>query len=195
MKRPVRAPIPRLYRHTAAVLLALATTPLYAFQFESKSGEVKGSFDTTISVGAAWRGQNRDPALIGITNGGTARDVNGDDGNLNYNKGGLVSTSIKATHEFELSYRNYGMFLRGTYFFDPVNDTKNFLGTEARDRLVSNADLLDAYVRGTFDVGERKLNVRLGSQVVSWGESTFILNGINVINPVDVASCARRARS
>ena len=38
------------------------------------------------------------------------------------------------------------MFLRGT-FFDPVNDTKNFLGPEARDRMVSDADLLDAYVR------------------------------------------------
>jgi hypothetical protein len=30
------------------------------------------------------------------------------------------------------------------------------------------------------------LNLRVGKQVVSWGESTFILNGINVINPIDV---------
>jgi len=169
-----------------ALSLALSAVPAHAFTFESESGEVKGSFDTTLSVGASWRMQDRDPALIGITNGGTARDVNSDDGNLNYNEGGVVYSALKATHDFDLSYRNYGVFLRGTYFFDPVNDTKEFLGPEARDRMVSEADLLDAYVRGTFDVGGRDLNLRLGSQVVSWGESTFILNGINVINPVDV---------
>ena len=32
------------------------------------------------------------------------------------------------------------------------------------------------------------LNMRLGKQVISWGESTFIFNGINVINPVDVGA-------
>jgi hypothetical protein len=33
--------------------------------------------------------------------------------------------------------------------------------------------------------------VRLGKQVVSWGESTFILNGINSINPIDVSAFRR----
>jgi hypothetical protein len=174
-------------RLVLAFVMVLTAGSAHAFLFESESGEVKGSFDTTLSLGATWRMQDRDPSLIGITNGGTARDVNSDDGNLNYNKKGVVYSAIKATHDFDLSYRNYGMFLRGTYFFDPVNDTKTFLGSEARDRMVSEADLLDAYVRGTFDVGGRNLNLRLGSQVVSWGESTFILNGINAINPVDVS--------
>lgn len=186
MKLPVCVAYPSPGRLALALSLALSAVPAHAFTFESESGEVKGSFDTTLSVGASWRMQDRDPALIGITNGGTARDVNSDDGNLNYNEDGVVYSAVKATHDFDLTYRNYGMFLRGTYFFDPVNDTKEFLGPEARDRMVSEADLLDAYVRGTFDVGGRDLNLRLGSQVVSWGESTFILNGINVINPVDV---------
>ena len=78
------------------------------------------------------------------------------------------------------------MFMRGTYFHDPVNANNNFLGPRAEDRMVSDANLLDAYVRGTFDLGGRNLNVRLGNQVVSWGESTFISNGINIVNPVDV---------
>ena len=39
---------------------------------------------------------------------------------------------------------------------------------------------------GGFDLDGRKLNVRLGQQLVSWGESTFIPNGINVINPVNL---------
>lgn len=173
-------------RLALAMLMALSAGSAHAISFESVSGEVKGSFDTTLSVGAAWRMQDRDPSLIGITNGGTSRDVNSDDGNLNYSEDGIVYSALKATHDFDLSYQNYGLFLRASYFFDPVNDTKNFLGPVARDRMVSEADLLDAYVRGTFDTGGRNLNVRLGSQVVSWGESTFIMNGINVINPVDV---------
>ncbi len=173
-------------RLALAMLMALSAGSAHAISFESESGEVKGSFDTTLSAGAAWRMQDRDPSLIGITNGGTSRSALEDDGNLNYNKGGVIYSAIKASHDFVLDYRNYGMFLRGVYFFDPANDTNNFLGPEARDRMVSDAELLDAYVRGTFDVAGRNLNVRLGSQVVSWGESTFIPNGINVINPVDV---------
>src|SRR5690554_329587 len=34
-------------------------------------------------------------------------------------------------------------------------------------------------------------NIRVGRQVLSWGESTFILNGVNAINPVDVNAIRR----
>src|SRR3970282_2364457 len=117
MKLPVYVAYPSPGRLALALSLALSAVPAHAFTFESESGEVKGSFDTTLSVGASWRMQDRDPALIGITNGGTARDVNSDDGNLNYNEGGVVYSAVKATHDFDLTYRNYGVFLRGTYFF------------------------------------------------------------------------------
>jgi hypothetical protein len=33
----------------------------------------------------------------------------------------------------------------------------------------------------------KNLRLRAGRQVISWGESTFIPNGINVINPVDLS--------
>ena len=51
-----------------------------------------------------------------------------------------------------------------------------------------NAKLLDYFVGGSFDVGGLPLELRGGNQVISWGESTFIQNGINVINPVDVSA-------
>ena len=35
------------------------------------------------------------------------------------------------------------------------------------------------------------LDLRVGRQVASWGESTFIQNGINSINPVDVSAFRR----
>ena len=69
---------------TLSILLAFSQ-PAQAMQFTSESGEVTGSFDTTISLGAAWRTESRDPALVGIANGGTSRSVNEDDGDLYHN--------------------------------------------------------------------------------------------------------------
>lgn len=176
-----------LYTALAVMLVLSAADSSQAYQFKNESGSLTGSFDTTISIGAMWRMQDQDPSLIGITNGGTSRSVNEDDGDLNYDRGDLVSGIAKVTHEFDVKYGNYGVFLRGYYFYDyAAARNKEELGSLADDRLISDVKLLDAYGRASFDLSGRTLNVRAGNQVVSWGESTFIPNGINVINPVDV---------
>ena len=54
----------------------------------------------------------------------------------------------------------------------------------------SGAYLLDAYAYGSFDIGDSDLQLRLGRQVVNWGESVFI-QGVNQINPVDVTALRR----
>ena len=172
---------------SAVVLAFAAPASVHAFEFTSASGEVTGSFDTTLSVGGLWRMQNREASLISIANGGTSRDPNSDDGNLKYDKGDMVSLAFKATHDLELNYQNFGAFFRGTYFYDHAFMHKSGMTNAARGELGRDAELLDAYVRGRFDVGGRALNVRAGRQVVSWGESTFIQNGINILNPVNVS--------
>ena len=187
----------RFSRHksvTAATLLALCLpVSVHAFQIKNEAGDVIGSFDTTMSIAGSWRAVGRDPALMGITNGGTSRDVNSDDGNLNYNKNKLFSSPIRVTHELGLKQGNYGLFARGTYFHDFAYDSQNVsavsgFGSTGNDRMAQDAQLLDAFVYGSVrSFGGRNLNVRLGNQVVNWGESTFIPNGINVINGVDVA--------
>lgn len=170
-----------------AVTLALAAGAGSAQAFEFQQGELTGSFDTTVSLGALWRMESPERSLISIANGGTSRDPNSDDGNLRYKRNELVSTTLKATHDLELKYHNFGAFIRGSYFYDPTIRSKGSLNSEARDLLGDDAEILDAYVRGTFKIGERNLNLRLGKQVVSWGESTFIQNGINILNPVNVS--------
>ena len=50
--------------------------------------------------------------------------------------------------------------------------------------------LLDAYVYGSFDFEGTNLQLRLGNQVVNWGESIFI-QGVNQINPIDVPAARR----
>ena len=174
------------------VSLAICTAlcgafPAQAFEFSSPGGEVTGSLDTTVSLGALWRMQGRDVSLVSIANGGTARDPNADDGNLLYDRGDLVSAVLKATHDLEVNYRDYGVFLRATYFYDEAAMQEDDMNRSAQREIGRDAEILDAYVRGSFDVGGRDLSLRLGRQVVNWGESTFILNGINVLNPVNVS--------
>jgi hypothetical protein len=55
----------------------------------------------------------------------------------------------------------------------------------------SNVMLLDAYLYGSWDFRGTDMQVRLGNQVINWGESIFI-QGVNQINPIDVPA-ARRA--
>jgi hypothetical protein len=154
-------------------------------------GDLQGSFDTTVSYGQSYRVQSRASELIGIANGGTGFSVNGDDGNLNYETG-LISTTLKFTSELDLRYKNFGAFVRGTGFRDFQNDDPNDtartpLTDQAIDLVGKDLKLLDAYVWSNFNLGSMPLNLRLGEQVLSWGESTFIQNSINTINPVDVS--------
>ena len=169
-----------------SVSIITMLTPVSAIEIDSNG--ITGNFDTTISWGATRRVQSRDPALLSRTSplGGTAYSSNNDDGNSNYDKG-LVSHVLKATHDLELEYKNFGSFLRGSYFYDFRNNDHPGLTSAAKDRAGKDADILDAYIRGSFNVGGKALDLRIGNQVVSWGESTFIQNSINALNPIDVA--------
>lgn len=183
-----------LRRHPAKKLAAFgASISIFlcvpAFSFEWEKGELSITLDTTISHGLTWRVQGRDAELIGLSNDGSAFSVNADDGNLNYDRG-LVSNRSRITSDLELSYRNFGAFIRGNAFYDFENEhssrDRTELSSDALDQVGSDVELLDNYVWGSFDLGNLPLEVRIGDQVVSWGESTFIQNSINVINPVDV---------
>jgi hypothetical protein len=171
----------------AACTIAALAPPAAAFQFSQ--GEVDGSLDTTLSYGAAWRVAGRDDDIVGRANGGHAFSVNGDDGNLNYDRG-LYSHVVKATSELELSYKDVSAFLRGRAFYDfAADDTERTdLSGQAKDQVLRKAEFLDAYLTARFRIGEAPGQVRVGDQVLSWGESTFIQNSINAINPVDVAA-------
>lgn len=164
----------------------VSTAPAFVFTL----GEAKGSFDTTVSIGGLHRLQDPDHNLYGLSAGGLQRSANADDGNLNY-RAGLASLLVKANHDLQLDYRNAGLFVRGYYF----NDFENSQGTRARtplnadaERLVAQGgELLDAYVYFKPELANLPMTLRLGRQVLSWGESTFIPNGINSVNPIDVA--------
>lgn len=195
-----------------AVALALLSAPaVQAFEFEK--GELTGSIDTTVSLGYSWRTEDQDPDLIGKANfnpligGGNIVitgpgsfpgsafqvaqpgrfSINRDDGNLLYDQGDAISQAFKITSEMDLKYKNYGAFMRASYFYDMENVNRFELSEAAKEKVGKDFRLLDAFMYGSFDIGDHKLNARVGRQVISWGESTFIQGGINVINPIDVS--------
>jgi len=163
-------------------------------------GEVAGSVDTVISAGASMRTSARDCRNLGQPAGGCkiydasniekGGGVNSDDGNLNYGQWDVFSGALKATSEVGATWRNFNAFVRGTAFVDPIVDNTDYrdLSSAARSEVSQNAKLLDYFVGGSFEVGGLPLELRGGNQVISWGESTFIQNGLNVINPIDVAA-------
>jgi hypothetical protein len=175
------------------VLLASsgATQPARAIELRSDDAGVVGNLDTTVTLGASLRVQDRDEDLIGVVNGGRANSINVDDGNLNFDKGDLTSLSAKVTHELDLNWRNFGFFGRVFYFYDAaimdIDPERTEFTSEAKDAAGRDLELLDAYATGDFMAASRPLSVRFGNQVINWGESTFIQNGINIINPVDVS--------
>lgn len=165
-----------------------------AFVFDF--GDVKGSFDTTLSVGGLYRLNSPDPQLYGLPtkfNGvsGLQRSVNADDGNLNYTQD-MASFLLKASSDLLVKYKdNTGIFVRGYVFNDFVNSSgtraRTALSDEAQKIVGSGAELLDAYLYFKQNLGSMPATLRVGAQVLSWGESTFIPNGINSINSIDVA--------
>lgn len=175
----------------ATALIGGASGTALAFDFQSESGAVTGNWDTTVSYGQAWRVETRDCRLIATADGGCGRSPNIDDGDLNYATG-LFSRALKASTELSVNYRNVGAFVRASALYDfdvmgsPTRRTE--LPSAAKPYVGRYGRLLDAFVFSKFKLGSMPAELRLGRQVVSWGESTFIQNGTNVINHFDVSA-------
>lgn len=144
---------------------------------------------------------NVNPNAATVWNGAGGYSTNGDNGNLNYDSGESFSKLIKGSHDLDIRYDNIGFFGRAMYFYDfemvdgerawtnpssgVVNDPCR--DDEARDQVCRDVRVLDAFVYGDFNLGEMPFSVRVGQQVISWGESTLISHGISELNPVDIS--------
>lgn len=181
----------------AGLLPLLVAGHVQAVEFSFADDEVTGSIDTTVSYGQLWRVQGQDK---------TNNDINANDGNRNFDTG-LVSEVFKVTTDLEATYQNYGAFVRGTAFYDtqimdkrndyydantPVQPSQSYPNDnrftyETRHSAGRNAEILDAYVYGNWDIAEKPVTARLGKQVFNWGEGLFYRGGVNTTNPVDAA--------
>jgi hypothetical protein len=155
-------------------------------------GDLTGSWDSTIAYGQSWRLGNPDCRLIGIANGGCGRSPNIDDGDLNYLHRAVFSKAFSAVTELSLNYKNFGVFARASALHDFAvqngHTDRTPLSSEALNQVGSYTRMLDAFGYWRFNLGTMPSELRLGKQVVSWGESTFIQGGLNTVNHFDVAA-------
>ena len=182
----------------ASVGLSLGAAPALAFNF-TLDEQTQGAWVTNVTAGVGFRAKSANCNLVGDPNasgaagcGGnvnTAQWSNGDDGNLNYRKGQAYTGYLSVTSELLLTRPADGLkFLgRGTALYDPLaNRTeRSALSREAKDQIVHEAKVLDLWVQKDFRLFDRGAYLRLGNQVLNWGESTFASGGINATNALD----------
>jgi hypothetical protein len=131
----------------------------------------------------------------GVQANGTS--VSADDNRLNFEKGDPISQVFKGLTDFSLDGQGQGAFIRFKYWYDHAYETRQGRFKDFDDSgwddlsKFKGFEMLDAYVWKDFQIAEHPLSVKVGNQVLSWGESLLIQNGINVINPLDVSAFNR----
>ena len=196
-----------------AALLGLGIAlPAHAVRTTTESG-IELDFGSTLSVGLQMRLENRRSTSLGNDNGGSVPTgaplgslfngpgndgaanpdfnvLNADDGNLNYMRGDIVSAAFKGTHEFGLKAPGgWRALARGTWVGDARagHTRRTELSDDAKDIAVRNFTMLDLWVSKDWKIFDgRTTTVRLGNQVISWGEDIFFIGGINQINAFDL---------
>lgn len=148
--------------------------------------------------------------LIGFTHTGLPNTSNFDDGDRNFQKKwDIINNRISAFGELGVTNGNYGLSFTGSAFYDQAYHGKNSndslpagqdgstvnkfgapntftKGTRHYDGL--RARLLDAYAYADFTFGEdMNLDVRVGQQLVAWGESLFFSGVALAQGPADAA--------
>lgn len=207
--KPATLPARKTLTAVSLSIAALFALPAaHAFELKLEDGW-KGSLDTTVSLGTSWRMQSPDTKLFSAADGvrigvaGGTGGSNTDSGNLNWDKGDQFSTLLKFTSDLSLSKGDMGAFARVKAWYDYAlkdgdvragnlgnNYTRNSaLSDSGFERLqkFSGVALLDAYAYNTFDAGGKPLQIRLGNQVINWGESVFI-QGLNIVSPIDLSA-------
>ena len=138
-------------------------------------------------------------------------DINNDDANRNFDQWDLINNKVTALADIEFNYKSAGVFVRPKAFYDHVYMTDNandnpetnnaFVGgligasdewpDEIEDIHGRNAEILDLFGYYSFYLGDREIDIRVGKQVISWGESLLIVGGISTAQSVIDASAAQ----
>ncbi|MEM8956485.1 MAG: DUF1302 family protein, partial [Pseudomonadota bacterium] len=139
--------------------------------------------NVTVSAGVSFRTENASSESIFPQNGatvgkvGVAQSATQDDGNLNFDKGDVVTAPITIVADAEFNYRDdVGFFIRGKGVFDAAleNHSANFghapngfvPGAELIDddfntlAQFSTVAILDAFAFSDFDVAETPVSLR-----------------------------------
>lgn len=167
-----------------------------AMELDTGNPDLSVRWDNTVKYSNAFRVSGQDDELIS--------NINQDDSNRNFERG-LVSNRFDILSEVEVMYgSNFGLRVSGAGWYDSVYNSGtdhdnpaswNYPSTKvgefprgARDLHGRDAEFLDYFLLGRFDIGGRNLTARLGQHALIWGESLFYgANGIaGGMQPVDI---------
>lgn len=213
LKEPVMtdASIPAVRLSALALFAALGAVAVTnnAHAWSTEVGDVTMRLQNRLSVGIAIRTEDPDPDLLAIANGGNAFSTNYDDANKNFDDAWEpFSAPVKLLSDYTAQWGEFTLFARGSFGFDGVlhrrsnfdpddygpNKEASRAELEAKNDAVATevgryAEVLDLHLSASHEVFGRFISWKLGRQIINWGESTFIQNGLNAI----VAANANRA--
>jgi len=151
--------------------LPLFSVSAHATDFQLDNG-LKVEWDSSVSYGMMYRLGDQSTKLLA--------DPNAVAGNNNFDKG-VVSNRFSFSTEADISGENSGVFIRATGFYDKEVKDLN-LPDDVDELHGSDIKILDFFYYNTQDWG----SIRIGNQVVSWGES-FFLPGLSALqSPIDI---------
>ncbi|MBK5010886.1 DUF1302 family protein [Pseudomonas sp. S60] len=183
--------------HVQASLLAVAVAAVagnaQAVNLDFGNPDIQSRLDTTVRYNMGIRGEHTD-ARLKMGPGGTA-DPNNNSvalGNNRFDKGDVVVNRLDVLSEFDLIFHdNYGLRASAAAWYDPTYDGgvddpttgnaisqtffKNGKFSDYTRNYTSGpyAELLDAFVFGTFDVGATTTSLKFGRHNIYWGNSLF----------------------
>ena len=202
----MKKPLDTSLRFVAVAAALTAASATHAITFETEN--ISGNFDSTVSLGLGVRASS--PTCGLVLQGATGPSAPtgclsptsglGDQGNLNYAKGDFFAGQLKGSHELLLKLPSDITFLGRVNWvrdFAATNTTgitsattppglNGNLADDARDDLKFKGRILDLWVSKSFEIGDQRARVRVGNQVISWGESLFLPGGINSSNALDI---------
>lgn len=163
------------------------------------------STKTSLSLGSSWALRDPDQRLMTPANARLAQGISdasgpgisADDNRLNFDRHDAFSQVLKGISDFSLDGPELGAFVRVKYWYDHAYETRDGKFKDFDDSgwpdlaKFKGFELLDAYVWKDLELAERPLGLKLGKQVLSWGEALLIQNGINIINPLDASAFNR----
>jgi hypothetical protein len=203
----------RLATAAGAVVAAVTASGAQALSFDLGDSDWQLDLDTLVSFTTQWRVAKQDGDKFEYRPGDDIVDfnnkINADDGNRNFSRG-PVQNRLSAVVDLKLNWRDSGLFARGRAWYDDVydqstdHDERGYLTYNSAETYGGDAafrefpkgtvddhrtrlEMLDYYLYTSGDLpGERLYDLRLGSQVINWGEATFY-QGINGLqNRIDV---------
>jgi hypothetical protein len=200
MKTPTRAPLARSgLAAAAAAAIVLAGAPAEAFEFDTGNPDLAVRWDNTARLNFGMRTEQRND-LIG-------NNQFYDEGTYSFDRGDLVAARADWFSELDVTWQKrfggrvsaqawydgaYGTYGRSNPKFAAIASYQDNRYTDYTRDLYRgvDAEFLDAFVFGRFDLGDTPLTVKLGRHTLYWGESLFVNGNLNSIayaqNPLDL---------